>query len=59
MNILFLLKAPQPSDPWDGVLDATKEGNECYSRHIMLQQRVGSEDCLFLNVYTPNVSKNK
>nr|QIK02111.1 carboxylesterase 11 [Holotrichia parallela] len=48
-------KAPQPPESWPGVRDATQEGSECYSTHIILNTIVGSEDCLFLNVYTPNL----
>ncbi|KAF2898714.1 hypothetical protein ILUMI_07459 [Ignelater luminosus] len=47
-------KAPQPSEPWTGIRDATIEGNICY--HLTeSKQYVGSEDCLFLNVYTPKL----
>lgn len=52
-------KAPQPSEPWNGILDATKESKQSYSREMMTNQKVGSEDCLYLNVYTnklPNES---
>ncbi|KAK9746441.1 Carboxylesterase family [Popillia japonica] len=48
-------KAPQPPEGWSGIRDATKEGSECYSTHIILHTIVGSEDCLFLNVYTPEL----
>uniref|UniRef100_A0A1Y1LQM7 Carboxylesterase type B domain-containing protein n=1 Tax=Photinus pyralis TaxID=7054 RepID=A0A1Y1LQM7_PHOPY len=48
-------KAPLPLDKWEGVLDATKEGNRCYARHNFFQKLMGSEDCLFLNIYTPSL----
>ncbi|RZC31955.1 uncharacterized protein BDFB_007202 [Asbolus verrucosus] len=48
-------KAPQPVEPWTGIKDATKEGNECVSRHLITREFVGSEDCLNLNVYTPEI----
>lgn len=54
---LHYFKAPQPPDSWEGVRDATVEGNPCYSRHIGLNIIVGDENCLFLNVYTPEVTK--
>ncbi|XP_050539459.1 juvenile hormone esterase-like isoform X2 [Daktulosphaira vitifoliae] len=47
-------KAPVPVDPWSGVLDATKEPTPC------IQEPAGfntSENCLFLNVYTPHTDK--
>lgn len=49
-------KAPQPPEPWDGVWNATKERNPCYSHHMITREVIGSEDCLFLNIYH-NVSK--
>jgi len=46
-------------DSWGGILDTTKESNMCTQnnhffqaiRHLIL----GQEDCLYLNVYTPNL----
>ncbi len=55
-------KAPQPAAPWKGDLDATKFGHHCAQNHVfddMIFQDAatpadtGSEDCLTLNVYTP------
>ncbi|XP_069696455.1 juvenile hormone esterase-like [Periplaneta americana] len=48
-------KAPQPPEPWKGILDATKEGHNCVQRGILPhdQGMRGNEDCLYLNVYTP------
>nr|XP_022906488.1 esterase B1-like [Onthophagus taurus] len=51
-------KAPQPPLPWDGIRDATKEGDPCYSLHMINANTVGSEDCLFLNVHTPKIPEN-
>jgi carboxylesterase type B len=43
-------------DPWDGILDATKEGPECPSKHMFFTYNIGKEDnCLNLNVYTRGV----
>ncbi|KAI4468814.1 carboxylesterase [Holotrichia oblita] len=52
-------KAPQPPEAWSGIRDATKEGSECYSMHMLLNTIVGSEDCLFLNVYTPELPSHE
>ncbi|GJQ76635.1 hypothetical protein Trydic_g15495 [Trypoxylus dichotomus] len=50
-------KPPQPAEEWEGIRDATKDGNESYSRDFF-KGVVGSEDCLFLNVYTPKLPEN-
>ncbi|RZJ88567.1 MAG: carboxylesterase family protein, partial [Brevundimonas sp.] len=54
------LRAPQPVEPWEGVRDATRIGADCtqaIGRKAILGGGggivVGSEDCLFLNVYGP------
>nr|WGO51707.1 putative antennal esterase CXE3 [Ectropis grisescens] len=46
-------KAPQPPLPWDGVRKATAHGPECKQQSIFDNTiNNGSEDCLYLNVYT-------
>ncbi|XP_060878026.1 esterase FE4-like [Metopolophium dirhodum] len=46
-------KAPVPVEPWNGILDATKESNIC----IQQGSTDGEEDCLYLNVYSPKTNK--
>jgi para-nitrobenzyl esterase len=50
-------KAPQPVASWQGDRDSTKYGAHCAQGRVfddMVFQDAGpSEDCLFLNVYTP------
>ncbi|KAL4709654.1 hypothetical protein ACJJTC_007385 [Scirpophaga incertulas] len=47
-------QAPQPAQPWEGVRQATKHGPVCPHVDFLTNQTVpGSEDCLYLNVYTP------
>ncbi len=50
-------KPPQPASPWKGVRDATKFGARCEQWHVwndyIFQDAGPSEDCLYLNVYTP------
>ncbi|XP_034032703.1 fatty acyl-CoA hydrolase precursor, medium chain [Thalassophryne amazonica] len=59
------LKAPQPAEGWDGVKDASHQPPMCVQSNKVVEgllDKVGilmaeipdvSEDCLYLNVYTP------
>jgi para-nitrobenzyl esterase len=50
-------KAPQPPSKWKGDRDATRYGAHCAQGRVfedmVFQDGGPSEDCLFLNVYTP------
>jgi para-nitrobenzyl esterase len=54
-------KAPRPALSWTGIRDATKFGARCEQWHIwddyIFQDAGQSEDCLFVNVYTPADAK--
>ncbi|XP_032679111.1 esterase E4-like isoform X2 [Odontomachus brunneus] len=51
---------PQPAQTWAGVRDASKFGDVSLQVDMFTRQVVGSEDCLYLNVYTSDVEpKNK
>lgn len=51
------VQAPKPADSWDGVYDAFYERSMCRQVDFVTNFiPIGSEDCLHLNVYTPEVS---
>ncbi|XP_068084827.1 esterase FE4-like [Anabrus simplex] len=52
-NLRF--KAPIPAEPWNGTLEALYEGNMCKQTDRAGTAPLGDEDCLFLNVYTPEL----
>jgi len=49
-------KAPQPVIPWEGVRDATQFGGSPIQSFGMPGMNI-TEDCLYLNVYTPAKAK--
>lgn len=53
-NLRF--RKPQPLDPWSGVRMAKEYGNYCIQpgrADTASKKAKGSEDCLYLNIYTP------
>ena len=50
-------RAPQPVAPWSGIRDATRFGPRCMQQPLfsdmMFRSPPPSEDCLYLNVWTP------
>nr|AIT56390.1 esterase LC-Est4 [uncultured bacterium] len=47
-------RPPQPVKPWKGVRDATQFANHCPQPASPFGLASTTEDCLYLNVYTPN-----
>ncbi|MBZ5577025.1 MAG: carboxylesterase family protein [Acidobacteriia bacterium] len=48
-------RAPQPVKPWTGVRDATAFGAPCAQNAGGRALEISREDCLFLNVWTPEL----
>lgn len=46
-------KDPEPMEPWTGIRDALEFGNSCSQKDMLTYEFVGSDDCLYLNVYKP------
>ncbi|XP_075214398.1 juvenile hormone esterase-like isoform X2 [Lycorma delicatula] len=46
-------KDPEPAESWDGIFDGLNKDKRCLQVN-RLGQKVGSEDCLYLNIYTPD-----
>lgn len=49
---------PQAKQPWSNVYDATQFGAACPQTFHPMVQKI-SEDCLFVNVWTPSVKENE
>lgn len=59
LNCVYL-QAPQPPKPWNGVRSAKEFGHVCYQFDgLMKAPTHGSEDCLYLNIYTPDLKPDK
>src|SRR5271165_7245349 len=46
-------RKPAPVSPWKGVRDALKFGGQCAANPIWGMGQVVNEDCLYLNIWTP------
>lgn len=59
MEFLSLQKDPIPPTKWDHIYDATEEKSGCFETNSFLKKITGSEDSLFLNVFTNNLHPEK
>uniref|UniRef100_A0A673LQM4 Carboxylic ester hydrolase n=1 Tax=Sinocyclocheilus rhinocerous TaxID=307959 RepID=A0A673LQM4_9TELE len=50
------LEKPVPHPGWDGVLKATDYRKRCMQLNLLATDVVGSEDCLYLNIWVPQGS---
>lgn len=48
-------RAPQPPEPWEGALPALDHRADSLHFNIFVNKVTGGEDCLYLNVYSPQV----
>ncbi|XP_021957941.1 esterase 6 [Folsomia candida] len=48
----------EPVSSWDGIKDATKFGSVCPQWNLFRNKFEGDEECLFVNIFTPNVHAN-
>ncbi|XP_075145139.1 esterase B1-like [Haematobia irritans] len=49
-------RSPEPIDPWKGILNCTQSKPKPLQVNIFTGLTEGSEDCLYLNVYTKKLS---
>ncbi|XP_036329415.1 esterase B1-like [Rhagoletis pomonella] len=52
-------RAPQRPTPWEGVRDCKNTKEMAVQTHAITGTLEGSEDCLYLNVYTNNIQPDK
>ncbi|KAK0157251.1 hypothetical protein PV327_011314 [Microctonus hyperodae] len=53
-NLRF--KDPEPLESWSGIRDAVAFSDRCAQQDWLTREIVGSDDCLYLNIYTPNLN---
>jgi para-nitrobenzyl esterase len=51
-------RPPETHSPWKGVLAATRMGSSCLQHLPGVQPSVTGENCLFLNIYTPDSAQD-
>lgn len=54
--MFLFLQPPQPAEKWEGVRDASYGARKCMQMLNTTAADDESEDCLYLQVYTPEVT---
>ncbi|KAK0076648.1 hypothetical protein PV325_005056, partial [Microctonus aethiopoides] len=49
-------KDSEPAEPWSGVKDAFNFGSRCAQKDWITHGIIGSDDCLYLNIYTSDIN---
>lgn len=52
-----LFKPPEKHPGWSGTLKAFSAGQMCVQYSMITDTIIGNEDCLYLNVFVPQVVK--
>lgn len=50
---------PVAVEPWTDIKETTSFGSKCTQPHIVTKKIEGSDDCLYLNVYTKTLKSNR
>ena len=57
--LFYRFRPPTPVAPWEDTRDATEDGRSCLQTPYLVPDKiVGSEDCLYLNVFTKSLDSN-
>lgn len=60
IHIHLPLQTPQKPSPWyENIIEANEEKSPCAGRNNYIRKFVGSEDCLYLNIFTKNLRPDK